>query len=584
MPDYDIQAIKANNPLDVYLGKAGHPLKALRNGELVTNCPLHEDRSPSFSVNLGKGLWTCRAGCGGGDIITLVEKMENVSRGEAIKRLSADQCENYAQKPRPAVMPLPEDKNESTGNVEQKKAPSTLVATYDYRDETGRLRYQVLRYEPKTFRQRKADDHGNFEWSMDGVERVPYNLPKVLESSMVAIVEGEKDADNLVELGMTATCNAGGAKKWLPSYSRYFKDKRVYIIPDNDEPGQEHARQVLKSLEGRVKWVKWMELPKLWNDKPIKDISDFIAACKDKKDAIEQLALLEKKARLISRGVDCEIYSVDELIHQYQQEVLDGNSACLDLKLWLPSLQVRPLVRGDLLAIMGGTGNLKTATTQNILQRNGHLNQLFFELELANRLFLERSLAMATRNSAEQVEQMLVTGKVPDWKRTNRINNLYVCLKSNVSMEYVEEQIERASAKIGAPVDVFVIDYIQLIRGAGSRYERVSDAAEQAKVLAKKYNCVGIILSQIGRKKMDDKHRGEAEQPPLEVTLQDGKESGSIENSCGLILGVWKDGKNTMQCRVLKNTKGLSGQTVPMEIAGASLIIEERSNTPKVIA
>lgn len=51
--------------------RAGVEYRALPNGELVTRCPLgtHPDRTPSFFVNPGKGLWLCR-GCGrGGSVV-----------------------------------------------------------------------------------------------------------------------------------------------------------------------------------------------------------------------------------------------------------------------------------------------------------------------------------------------------------------------------------------------------------------------------------------------------------------------------------------------------------------------------------
>jgi hypothetical protein len=58
------------------------------------------------------------------------------------------------------------------------------------------------------------------------------------------------------------------------------------------------------------------------------------------------------------------------------------------------------------------------------------------------------------------------------------------------------------------------------------------------------------------------------------VSLYDGKESGSLENSCRVLLGMWKTSKTEMLCRVLKNTKGLAGNTVAMRIRGGTFIIE----------
>jgi replicative DNA helicase len=89
-------------------------------------------------------------------------------------------------------------------------------------------------------------------------------------------------------------------------------------------------------------------------------------------------------------------------------------------------------------------------------------------------------------------------------------------------MSEIDAEIGRASAKLGCLPRVFVIDYAQLVRGRGSRYDRMSDTCEEAKRLAKKWNAIGIIISQVSR---PEKGNGDAE-----VTLYDAKESGSFEN------------------------------------------------------
>ena len=49
----------------------------------------------------------------------------------------------------------------------------TVVATYDYTDRDGKLLYQVLRLEPKSFRQRRPDGNGGHAWHPDDVRRCP---------------------------------------------------------------------------------------------------------------------------------------------------------------------------------------------------------------------------------------------------------------------------------------------------------------------------------------------------------------------------------------------------------------------------
>jgi putative DNA primase/helicase len=86
---------------------------------------------------------------------------------------------------------------------------SVIDRTYDYVDASGALVYQVVRMSPKKFSQRRPDSQGGWIWDLKGVERVPYRLPQLLAgvvgNDWILVVEGEKDADRLVDMGFVAT-------------------------------------------------------------------------------------------------------------------------------------------------------------------------------------------------------------------------------------------------------------------------------------------------------------------------------------------------------------------------------------------
>ena len=139
------------------------------------------------------------------------------------------------------------------------------------------MRYQVVRYSPKDFRARQPDGKGGWTWNLQGVERIPYRLPGLIEGialgRTVYITEGEKDADALHSLGLTATTNAGGADKWRSEYNQYFAGADVVILPDNDEPGRQHAKATERAITGVAASVRILELPGL----PGKgDVSDWL--------------------------------------------------------------------------------------------------------------------------------------------------------------------------------------------------------------------------------------------------------------------------------------------------------------------
>ena len=157
---------------------------------------------------------------------------------------------------------------------------SQIVATYNYCDAEGALRYQVVRLAPKSFFQRRPNGApDSFINNMDGVEPLPYRLPELIENgdSTVFICEGEKDVDIVADLGLIATCNHGGAGvgKWRPKISHWFVGRDVVILPDNDEVGHKHALDVAQKLELVASRVRILELPGL---KHKGDVSDWRAA------------------------------------------------------------------------------------------------------------------------------------------------------------------------------------------------------------------------------------------------------------------------------------------------------------------
>jgi hypothetical protein len=76
-------------------------------------------------------------------------------------------------------------------------------------------------------------------------------------------VEGEKDVDHLMGLGLVATTSPMGAGKWRDHYSESLRGKAVVLIPDNDQPGRDHMNKVAEGLVGIAASIRWLDLPDL---------------------------------------------------------------------------------------------------------------------------------------------------------------------------------------------------------------------------------------------------------------------------------------------------------------------------------
>ncbi len=229
----------------------------------ISLCPGHDDHDPSLSIGAGddgRVLLKCFAGCSTEDVLRAI--------GLTFQDLYPDQ-----QQPQRSAC----NQQKTAGARTSGKPTGKIIAEYDYRNENGELLYQALRFDPKDFRQRKPDGQGGWSWSVKDVPKVLYRLSDMIAAKdrAVLVTEGEKDVDRLHSIGCIATCNVGGAGKWLDEYSEQLRGRTVIILPDKDEPGQKHAEKVAAALHEIAKSVRILKLPGL----PEKgDVSDWIDA------------------------------------------------------------------------------------------------------------------------------------------------------------------------------------------------------------------------------------------------------------------------------------------------------------------
>lgn len=226
-----------STPVDVVLDalRTRGSTPRANGGGWVARCPAHDDRVASLTIgagNDGRALVKCHAGDG-------------CAFDEIVGALGLEVKDLFP--PRDAA---------SSKKIEQ---------CYRYVDESGVLLFEVVRWRPKGFAQRRPDGNGGWEWKLGDVRRVLYRLPEVVAGvdagRWVLVTEGEKDADRLAELGFVATTSACGAGKWRDDYAQPLAGGKVAIVPDNDEPGRAHAEEVARSCAAVAEVVKIVELP-----------------------------------------------------------------------------------------------------------------------------------------------------------------------------------------------------------------------------------------------------------------------------------------------------------------------------------
>jgi hypothetical protein len=197
-------------------------------------CPYHSDSQPSMSINLEEGVWYCHV-CQpehSGMLAFEMRLLETDNKYIAWKSIAA----------KLGVKLMPRRRGRCTHE-------------HFYTDVNGELLYVFRRYEHGSAQFLTPTASGKWKPGLNGVPRVPYNLPELAKADVVIVVEGEKKADVVKVLGLLdangkpvgITCT-GGADSWRAEYVGFFQTKRVVLFPDADEPGQRYAQAVCASF------------------------------------------------------------------------------------------------------------------------------------------------------------------------------------------------------------------------------------------------------------------------------------------------------------------------------------------------
>lgn len=206
-----------------------------RGAEVTFLCPVHPDRHPSADFNRLKFTWVCRAcGAGGGWI-------------DLARRLDVDPFPKAAK----AVMPKG-------------------ITRYPVYDHDGVLVAEKVREDD-------GDGHKTMRWEPSGINPADYLYgTESIVPGNVYLVEGERAAKALIDLGQAAVGTVSGAGK-VPSGRAFapLVGHSLVIWGDNDEVGQNAAREI--ALAANSVGISPIYLV-VWRNAPDKgDAADWVA-------------------------------------------------------------------------------------------------------------------------------------------------------------------------------------------------------------------------------------------------------------------------------------------------------------------
>jgi hypothetical protein len=246
------------------------------NGQWVASCPVpghgkgNGDKNPSLSISInddGKPLFHCHGGCTQEDVFNTIKDMRLLPELE--------------ERPDPLanIKPLPQIKFDQEWEYQDEDRTTVFVKQRMKIGESG-----------KTYRLYKVDPDGRRHPTLGDARIVPYKLPELLDAKtagrIIYVVEGEKAADALISIGVTATTAHTGAGSWPEAITEYFAGANVVIVPDNDLPGWRYAQKAVEAILPIAKNVKVVDL-QLQNEK--EDAYEFVHQYSKQRDDLVAL-------------------------------------------------------------------------------------------------------------------------------------------------------------------------------------------------------------------------------------------------------------------------------------------------------
>ena len=193
------------------------------------------------------GLWTDRATGEGGDVLALFARRCGLDMRTEFKQV-LDKAQEWLGHsffiPANAV-----SKHRSKTAVSDLDDLGPVTAKWNYQDAQGHLIAVVKRYDPPGRRKQFRPWDAKLRRAAPPDPRPLFNQPGVFLSTHVVLVEGEKCAQALIDLGVCATTAMQGANApidktdWAPLIG-----KHVLIWPDRDKPGWEYAHRAYEVI------------------------------------------------------------------------------------------------------------------------------------------------------------------------------------------------------------------------------------------------------------------------------------------------------------------------------------------------
>ncbi|MGB2599143.1 MAG: replicative DNA helicase, partial [Candidatus Omnitrophota bacterium] len=224
------------------------------------------------------------------------------------------------------------------------------------------------------------------------------------------------------------------------------------------------------------------------------------------------------------------IETIDQL-YQRKEHITGIPTGFHDLDVKTAGLQ-----RSDFIVLAGRPSMGKSALAISMLQHAGVVAKMpcaFFSLEMSKEQLAQRMLCSIAHVNAHKVRTGFFSQS--DWQKlieaADKLSKSPIYIDDTPSISALEMRAKARRLKAKHDIQLLVVDYMQLMRGASrseNRQQEISEISRSIKALARELDIPIIAVSQLSRAvEQRQDHRPQ---------LSDLRESGAIEQDADVVL------------------------------------------------
>jgi len=266
----------------------------------------------------------------------------------------------------------------------------------------------------------------------------------------------------------------------------------------------------------------------------------------DTKPILDRIEEVQKTAMALTQNQSENIVEAAPAYRTLLHDLVSRNGrAMVGFSTGYPSLDSRwgGIRRGGLHIVAGRPAMGKTTLALNLAEhvaRDGH-RVMIFSLEMDADEVMEKLVSSVGGIFYADVQSGACfdteTQRQAIAQTETIIPQMDLLIDDRGSQTIHNIRAEARRAHIKKPLDLIVVDYLQLIGGDGKQsiYERITEQTRLFKTLAKDLNCAIVLLSQLNRQ-CDERPKGQNR-----PRMADLRDSGSIEQDADVVAFVYRD-------------------------------------------